>query len=142
MTKIDFHILPTVQTADVYQYVARLAQKALGRNHKVLIAIPDADQGQAVSTALWAFKPESFLAHNDITEAAYSLQLSHTDDCGEHHDVLINLCAKTPDYFTRFARVFEVVCQQPEWLTTSRERYRYYQDHGYEIERHDLRDRV
>jgi DNA polymerase-3 subunit chi len=142
MTKIDFHILPTFQTEDVYHYVARLVQKAQGRSHKVLIALPDADQSQAVSKALWQFKPEAFIAHNDISEAHFPLQLSHTNECGEHHDVLINLCPKTPEYFSRFERVFEVVCQQPEWLKSSRDRYRYYQDHGYEIERHDLRDRV
>jgi DNA polymerase-3 subunit chi len=142
MTKIDFHILPTLQSEDVFHYVARLAQKALGKDHRVLIAAENPEQSSQISQALWAFQPESFLSHTAIADVDHSLQISDNNQCGEHHDILINLCAKTPDYFSRFGRVFEVVCQQPEWLTSSRLRYRFYNDHGYEIKRHDLRDRV
>ena len=142
MTKIDFHILPTTQAAEQLKYVARLVQKAINRDHQVLIAVNTDTDAQNVSDALWSAIPESFLAHTFVQEGNYSLQIGTIEQCGQHHDVLINLCATIPDYFSRFERVFEVVFQHPEILPASRERYRYYADHGYEIARHDLRAQV
>ena len=142
MTKIDFHILPTNLENDVFVYVARLAQKALNKGHRVLIATPNSNQSQLVSDILWSCSPESFMAHTLIDQAQFPLQISHETNCGDHHDILINLCSDIPEYFSRFERIFEIVCQQPQWLATSRERYRFYNDHGYAINRHDLRERA
>jgi DNA polymerase III subunit chi len=142
MTKIDFHILPTTQVAEQLKYLARLVQKALGRNHKVLIAVNSDADAEQVSDALWRAIPESFLAHTFVQQGYYQLQIGTADQCGEHHDVLINLCTTIPDYFSRFERVFEIVCQHQDVLPASRERYRYYSDHGYDISRHDLRTQV
>jgi DNA polymerase-3 subunit chi len=141
MTRIDFHILPTADEADTFSYVARLAQKALNKDHQVLIAVGSESEKQAISKALWSYRPDSFLAHTDIAHKTYPLQISAQPDCGEHHDVLINLCAESPAYFSRFKRVFEVVSQDNSRLHASRQRYRAYQDNGYPIERHDLRSR-
>ncbi len=142
MTKIDFHILPTSQNQERLTYVVRLAQKALNQNHQVLISVADEQTMQLVSDALWQAIPESFLAHTFISESNYSLQIGTAEDCGKHHDILINLSTSIPTYFSRFERVFEVVSQHKDILPASRERYRYYSDHGYKISRHDLRTAV
>jgi DNA polymerase-3 subunit chi len=142
MTKIDFHILPSDQDSHRYNYVARLVHKAQGRNHQVLIATESATQAKDVSNALWSLNPKAFLAHTDINDVPYPLQISYSENCGEHHDILINLCNETPEYFPRFNRVFEVVSQRPDLLKSSRNRYRFYQDRGYALSRHDLRDRI
>lgn len=141
MTRIDFHILPTADQTETYSYVARLAQKALNKDHQVLIAVGSEAQKQEVSQALWTYRPDSFLAHTDIADRMYPLQISALAECGDHHDVLINLCNESPAYFSRFKRVFEVVSQEEGRLQASRQRYRNYQDNGYPIERHDLRNR-
>lgn len=141
MTKIDFHILPTADRAETLNYVCRLALKALSLEHRVLIAVEHSEHRDQLSSALWHFQPDSFLAHNNINEPHYPLQISDTDECGEHHDVLINLCSDIPEYFSRFERVFEVVNQQSEFLEASRKRYRFYNDRGYDIQRNDRRQR-
>lgn len=141
MTKIDFHILPTADNFETLNYACRLAQKALSLGHRVLIATEHSEHCDQISSALWSFQRDSFMAHNRISEANYHLQISDTNECGDHHDVLINLCADIPDYFSRFERVFEVVNQQPEFIEAGRKRYRFYNDRGYDIKRHDLRQR-
>lgn len=142
MTKIDFHILPTDQESELIQYVIRLIQKALHRKHQVLIATESESQSKQISERLWAQKPDSFMAHNFIDEPYFQLQISHSNQCGHHHDVLINYCDNIPEYFSRFERVIEIVSQQTEALKSSRQRYKYYNDRGYSIARHDLRDRI
>lgn len=139
MTKIDFHILPTDDAPSTYHYVARLAGKARSRDHRVLIAVDSETELAPVSQALWSVQPESFLAHTRCGSTPFALQLSADGQCGDHHDILINLCQETPAYFSRFERVFEVVSQEPDRLQASRTRYRDYSDNGYPIERFDLR---
>ena len=139
MTKIDFHILPSADDNATYHYVARLANKARGKAHQVLIAVNSKEEIEPVSQALWSVSPDSFLAHTESASAPFPLQLTATDECGDHHDVLINLCHDTPAFFSRFNRVIEVVSQDPVRLQSSRARYRDYSDNGYPIERFDLR---
>lgn len=142
MTKVDFHILPSIQEEDRLLYVARLTQKARTQSLNVLIAVEDESHSSALSAALWNLSSESFLAHQSIDEDHCSIQISESDNCGQHHHVLINLRKQTPDYFSRFERIFEIVSQEPSVLATSRERYRFYKDRGYQLAQHDLRNRV
>jgi DNA polymerase-3 subunit chi len=142
MTKVDFHILPTFHETDRLNYVVRLVRKAQSQSLNILISVEDDDHLEQTSHALWAASPESFLVHEPIDEKFCSLQLSTSDQCGDHHQVLINLRKETPSFFSRFERVFEVVSQEPEILTASRARYRFYKNRGYALAQHDLRDRV
>lgn len=142
MTKIDFHILPTEDARSTYHYVARLTNKARSRDHRVLIAVETEAQIEPVSQALWAVQPDAFLAHSRVDGTDFPVQISTDETCGAHHDILINLCRLTPEYFSRFERVFEIVSQEPEQLQASRLRYRQYSDNGYPIERFDLRKQV
>ena len=142
MTKVDFHILPSIQEEDRLLYVARLTQKARKQSLDVLIAVEDDLQKSALSERLWNLSSESFLAHESVDDNYCSIQISTNDNCGQHHQVLINLRKQTPAYFSRFERLFEVVSQEPSILATSRERYRFYKDRGYQLSQHDLRDRV
>ncbi|PTY36941.1 hypothetical protein BGP77_06555 [Saccharospirillum sp. MSK14-1] len=142
MTRIDFHIIPAVQTADRLAYAARLVAKARSRQHTVMLAVDDADQAQQLSDVLWGLTPDSFLPHGLLDGEPDAVQIGWHDHPGTHHDVLINLASNLPDYFSRFERVFEVVSQEPAILEHSRQRYRFYQDRGYPLTRHDLRDRA
>lgn len=141
MTKIDFHILPTDDSTATYHYIARLVHKARGKDHRVLVAVEDDEQSTSVSESLWSALPETFLAHTLVGEPDVGLQISKTNDCAGHHDVLINLRSTPPEFFSRFERVIEVVNQQPDRLQASRQRYKHYQDNGYQLNRHDLRSR-
>ena len=53
-------------------------------------------------------------------------------------DLLINLCDEVPEFFSRFARVAEVVDADPERRARGRERYRYYRDRGYALNTHEV----
>lgn len=143
MTQVDFHIIPVFQSEDRYAYAARLVAKALSRRHRVLIAVDDEAMGRAVSEALWAATPESFIAHSMLeSNEDDAVQIGWRDHPGSHHEVLVNLASDIPEYFSRFDRVFEVVSQDPTVLGQTRDHYRFYQDRGYPLSRHDLRDRV
>lgn len=138
MTQIDFYILASARSADAYAYVARLSQKVRNAGHTILIAVNHAEEAAAVSQALWSSLPESFLAHTPIDDLNVGIQITDYDQCGEHHDVLINLRDQAPIFFSRFKRVLEVVSQNEKRLVASRQRYRHYVDNGYPLRRHHL----
>ena len=54
-------------------------------------------------------------------------------------NVLVNLCAEPPSFFSRFERLVEVVgtrrCRGP----AGRVRFKFYRERGYELRAHDVR---
>jgi DNA polymerase-3 subunit chi len=52
--------------------------------------------------------------------------------------ILLNLDHDLPGFFSRFERVLEIVGADPGDRQAARERYRFYQQRGYELHKHDL----
>ncbi|GAB3093497.1 DNA polymerase III subunit chi [Aestuariicella hydrocarbonica] len=141
MTRIDFYILPDSAVEQRLTFACRLAQKALQAGSNTYIAVNSAGEAAALDKRLWEFRPESFLPHDCEGEPALQspIAIGFGDDCGDHHDLLINLKATIPEYFSRFERLAEVVCQDEGVLTQTREHYGFYRHRGYPIKSHDLR---
>jgi DNA polymerase III subunit chi len=55
-----------------------------------------------------------------------------------NEDVLLNLRAEWPPFFSRFQRLIEIVSRDEEDRAQARDRFRHYRDRGYEIRTHDL----
>lgn len=135
MTRIDFLAVDDASPEARLLLACRLAQRALRGGHQVLITCADAAQQQSLDTLLWQFEPESFVPHGtDLKDEQTPVQLTTGDDCGAHHDVLINLQSPAPGFFSRFERLFEVICQDPAVLASTRENWAYYKSRGYPLD--------
>ena len=108
--------------------------------NSVYIAMENEQEAQRMDALLWSFRPESFVPHDCEGEAQRHapVLVGFGDSCGEHHNLLINLKQNIPDYFSRFERLAEVVCQLPDVLDVTRQHYTYYRDRGYPIHSHNL----
>ena len=60
------------------------------------------------------------------------------ESCGDHHDLLINLDLKVPPFAKAFARVAEVVVEDPAIRQAARESFRFYREQGYPLQDHRL----
>lgn len=152
MTKIDFYITEAKTPDELYQFAARLTEKAYKQKHQIYLHTEDESAMQSVDELLWTFRPNSFLPHRCENDARLKSESSDTDpqtiaqeilvacsgDPGEHHDVLVNLTEQTPAFFSRFTRVAEVVSSDERARSKSRERYKYYRDRGYPLKVHNL----
>ncbi|MBB3168961.1 DNA polymerase III subunit chi [Simiduia aestuariiviva] len=135
MTKIDFLSSNESDHEARLRLACRVAQKALRSGADVFIACADDTQQAQLSPLLWSFEPESFLPHRALHEDTPApITLGTAADCGEHHDLLINLCAEVPQYFSRFERLFELVVQVPEVLASTRANWSYYKSRGYPLD--------
>lgn len=137
MTRIDFYF----NVEDKFRQIAELAQHALARQRRLFIFTTDAGAAARLESVLWAHPPTGFLPHCRSGHALSSETPIVVDWSGEplsHDDVLINLTASHPPFFSRFKGLIEVVGLTEEDRGAARARFRFYRDRGYEIKSHDV----
>ena len=138
MTQIDFY----VQVEDKPETVRKLCAKALGANAQVAVWCSDQGAGQRISRLLWSVPATGFVPHcfgGDPLAPRTPIVLFWEDGDVVHDQVLINLRAEVPAFFSRFERLIEIVSAADETeKQLARERFRYYRDRGYEIRTHDM----
>ncbi len=137
MTRIDFYS----NAEPKLQIACHLAAKAFRHSLRVLIYAPDETAAQAIDKMLWTFPATGFLPHCFVRDSLADITpvlIARAGDEAPHDQVLLNLAAEPPSFFSRFQRLIEIVGADPAELQTGRERYRYYQQRGYEIGHIDL----
>ena len=137
MTQIDFyfHVENKLHTA------CTLSAKAYARGMRVLAFCADSDAGQKFSRLLWTSQAVSFIPHctaGDPLAAVTPVIVDHDGSALPHDDVLINLRAEWPPFFSRFQRLIEIVSLDEEDRGQARARFKFYRDRGYAIQSHDL----
>ena len=134
MTRVDFYILQEKSTGERNRYACRLTDKAFRAGHKIYLHTGDEDSARALDSLLWNFRAHSFLPHGWAgAQNAEHIAIGWQNDPCEHNDVMINLALSVPDFVGRFARVIEVVVQEPAVLEPLRENFRFYKDRGYQV---------
>lgn len=137
MTQIDFyfHVEDKLRTACV------LSAKAFSRGLRVFAFCPDHEASQKFSRMLWAAPAIGFIPHcapDDQLAAVTPVIVDHDGTNLLHDQVLLNLRAEWPPFFSRFQRLIEIVSLDEEDRRLARDRFRFYRDRGYEIRSHDL----
>lgn len=138
MTRIDFYILPSADPMARLDFACKLSEKAWRLGNRIHLHCRDQAQREALNARLWSFKGESFLPH-DQQEADPTCPITlGLDEQQAEGDLLINLAMSVPACFTRFARVAEVVIEEPESRQAARENFRFYRQGGYPLQDHKL----
>lgn len=142
MTEILFYIAEGSAPQQHHQLTRRIADKAVKNGHRVYIHHDDADSASALDTHLWqepatAFLPHALAGAEGAAEAT-PVVLGWGDDPGDHHDILINLARRVPDFFARFERVAELVTGDENRRREARQRWKFYRDRGFSVQDHRL----
>lgn len=141
MTRISFYILKGEQEHDRQVFACRLIEKAYSQGQHIYVHTDNALQAEQLDQLLWSFRPDSFVPHQAMHEAA-------AEDCpvliGHDHtpprlmDLLVNLSPEQPLFFSQFERVAEFINDDNETKAQGRERYRFYHQRGYDLESHKI----
>ncbi len=137
MTRIDFYVLdnPGPRGHDVT--ICRVIEKAWRSGHAVHVSCVDETHAQSIDELLWTFRDISFVPHTrDLTETSVPVMIASGEQIPPRCDVLINLSGNVLNYFSQFARVVETTGADEVARQAARERYRFYQDRGYDIHTH------
>jgi len=145
MTQVDFYILKQSEEQERLFFACRLTEKASSQGLKIYIHTDSEQTALEMDDLLWSFKPESFIPH-----AILGLDVELTEDeeipvfigCGSEFknnaDLLINLGQTIPDFHDNFSRIAEIVPNQEDAKSRSREHWNAYKEKGFELKHHQL----
>ena len=136
MTRVEFYF----NVVDKFEKTAELCQKALVKGRQLTVYTQNEAMSDDVKTSLWQHSPSSFLANSKIDELSSQFSPIIIDSQGENllqDDVLINLHAAQPLFFTRFRYLVELVGNDEADKALARARFRFYKDRGYDIKSTD-----
>lgn len=143
MTDVDFYVLAGQGQRDQLQFTCRILEKALAHNNRVLLHTSTEEQARKLDQLLWTLQPESFIPHALVNDAAAPthcpINISWGDNPGQHDDILINLSAEVPPFYSRFQRYIGIVVQHDKVLNYTRAHYQYLRERGHQIRTHDMR---
>lgn len=137
MTRIDFHS----NVSDQLDYACRLVRKALAAQCQLMVRHQSAQQLAQFDELLWAFSASDFLPHVAAPEGEHPmaehtpvlLTMQPNATTLKPRQILLNLSTEVPSDFAEFERLIEIVAQAPEITQAGRERYRFYQQQGYQL---------
>jgi len=142
MTKVDFYLLGAADSESRERTACRITEKAWRLGHRVYVLVPDQSAALEFDELLWTFSQGSFVPHgvlaDDNDAATHPVLIGHAEPPVALNDVLVSLVQNVPPWFSRFARVAELVGAADDDKTRARERFRYYRERGYPLDTHSL----
>lgn len=132
MTRIDFYHYAD----DKLRFACRLAAKACEQSSRIVVWSDDADLLGRFDRDLWTFQSTRFVPHcwaGSSLAAETPVILATSDGQLPHHDVLLNLGAEWPPFFSTFERLLEIVATDEQDKAKARSRYAFYKKRGYDI---------
>ncbi|MGH8128785.1 MAG: DNA polymerase III subunit chi [Gammaproteobacteria bacterium] len=139
MTRIDFYITRDAEALGRERFTCRLAHKVFGLGQPLHIHAGDETQLARLDDLLWTFSDTSFLPHARLgATPGAPITLDCADAPEPAPELLINLAPDIPAFFSRFARLAEVIGADPASRETGREHFRFYRDRGYALQVHNL----
>lgn len=139
MTRIDFYVTKTGEPLACERLTCRIAEKAVRMGHRLHIHLGDESRLEKLDEMLWTFRDISFLPHARL---GGDPEVPVTLDCEAvpepPPELLINLAADVPTFFSRFNRVAEIVSGNAGIREQGRAHFRFYRDRGYPLHHHDI----
>jgi|TARA_Y100000310_G_scaffold286082_1_gene309983 DNA polymerase-3 subunit chi len=138
MTQVDFYQIDSDETA--LYFACRLIERIYRQGLKVYVHAESKQQAQQLDDLLWTFRADRFIPHSihgDSKVAPIQIGYDQDPDCDK--EVLVNLGATVPSFFSQFDRVTEVVPKDEGKREATRNNYKFYQERGYPLRYHNIR---
>lgn len=142
MPRIDFYSLEPDSRGDRFLLACRLVERIRDSAMRVLIYCPDREQARHLDRLLWTYREESFLPHGlvgEVDEALTPVLISLDGRPETETQALLNLSPDSPRFLDRFARVCDLVDNDPGLRAAGRERFRQYREQGLAPQHHQIR---
>jgi len=144
VTQVDFYILANDSDEARLRLACRIVDKATEAEQHVFINATSDTEARKLDELLWTFSQGSFIPHKIVRDGIDVAPIEpvviglNRGPLGERWDLMINLAAEVPEFFSRYRRVAEVVDGNETRRAASRDRYRFYRDRGYTLNTHQV----
>jgi len=143
--RVSFYVLGGTGPNTRLGYACRLLEKAYKLRNRIHAHTADASMAQALDTLLWTFRQGSFVPHELLSAgsqptAPITIGSAVPANGAEppDADLLINLAADVPAFYTRYPRIAEIIDGSPAGREAGRARHRFYREQGLDPETHEV----
>jgi DNA polymerase III subunit chi len=141
--RVDFYILKSAAAKQRWTFACRLTEKAYLRDMRVVIVNESLADAQALDDLMWTFNERSFIPHKicldeQSLDPATKVHLTVAPAPAADGDLLVNLTARLPAHFERYARIAEIIDADEERRRLGRERFKTYRELKVALETHQL----
>ena len=136
MAAIDFYVL---ESADKSTVACQLIEKAYAQNQPVYVHCASEQAALAFDDQLWAFKDNSFIPHNLITESlepAPPVRIGHGAISEKARGILVNLSETMVAISPRFSRVITFVNDSNK--EAMRDQFKQYRSEGHTLQTYKM----
>jgi DNA polymerase III subunit chi len=145
VTHVDFYILGGESEDVRLKFACKIADQAMQQSRHVFVNATSDTEARQLDELLWTFIQGSFIPHRvvrdgdaDVAQREPVLIGLRRAPPSDRWDLMINLAADVPEFFSRYERVAELVDGNATRREQSRERYRFYRDRGYSLNTHQV----
>jgi len=144
VTRVEFYILASEAADARLKMACKIAEEALQSDRHVFINATSDTEARQLDELLWTYSQGSFIPHAIVREPPAQpprepvLIGLRAEPVGERWDLMINLAADVPEFFSRYEHVAELVDGDAARREQGRERYRFYRDRGYALNTHQV----
>jgi DNA polymerase-3 subunit chi len=146
MPKIDFYRIYDATPKAILTLACKLLEKAYQQKNNVYVNTSDEPTAHQLNESLWTFHDTSFIPHQLLGEKhtpTPPIEIGYESSYQpKHHDILLNLDTNIPPFFAEFERIIEIISEEEKQKENARNKYRQYNQQGYEIKIHDLKERL
>ena len=141
--RIDFYVLKSAAAKLRWTFACRLTEKAYLRDLSIVIVNDTLADAQALDDLLWTFNERSFIPHKvcmdeQSMDPATKVHLAVLPTALPAADLLVNLTARLPEHWERYARIAEIIDADEDRRRLGRERFKTYRDLKVTLETHQL----
>ncbi|WP_028387705.1 DNA polymerase III subunit chi [Legionella fairfieldensis] len=139
--RVDFYLLKSNQAQARLLLICRLLEKAYLRGHRIFVYCDNQKDAEELDELLWTFKDNSFIPHNlqgEGPEPPPPIQIGYSNEPRGFDDILFNLSAEVPSFYSRFRRIIEIVLNEETAKKSSRAHYREYRAKQCELQTHEI----
>ena len=131
--RIDFYVLKSAAAKLRWTFACRLTEKAYLRDLSIVIVNDTLADAQALDDLLWTFNERSFIPHKicmdeQSMDPATKVHLAVLPTALPAADLLVNLTARLPEHWERYARIAEIIDADEDRRRLRRERFKTYRD--------------
>jgi DNA polymerase III subunit chi len=140
--EISFYVLPTESSQERHLFACKLIEKAYRSGSFAYILTDALEQSQLIDDLLWTFRAGSFIPHQMYTGAQPSVEnialIGSSQPPVHWQKTVVNLSSQIPQDFQQSERILEILDNSEQTKAWGRQRYRQYQQAGFEIATHKL----
>lgn len=142
--QVDFYLLTTPQPQSRFHFACQIIEKAYRKKHPIYVFTETPTDAKTIDNLLWTFRDISFIPHHIQGEMMMPSPIIIGYDAptneNNNNDVLINLTASIPIFFSQFRRIIEIIPEHSDWRAKARENYRKYRGSNCTLQTHDLKN--